>query len=126
MMIVMMMMMMMMMMIMMLITNIKKIIEDYKNKIKHNEIEKQINKIKYAIKIYKKNQKAFKNIPDIKNRINKNKKLAKMLKKFLDERKILILHGLMIQNYLIKLTMMLLIDIVKRKIQLNYYLFKTF
>ena len=73
----------------MLITNIKKIIEDYKNKIKHNEIEKQINKIKYAIKIYKKNQKAFKNIPDIKNRINKNKKLAKMLKKFLDERKII-------------------------------------
>ena len=33
----------------------KKIIEDYKNnKIKRKEIEKQINKIKYAIKIYKK------------------------------------------------------------------------
>ena len=49
----------------------KKIIEDYKNnKIKRKEIEKQINKIKYAIKIYEKNQKAFKNIPDIKNRIN--------------------------------------------------------
>ena len=68
----------------------KKIIEDYKNnKIKRKEIEKQINKIKYAIKIYKKNQKAFKNIPDIKNRINKNKKLVKMLKKFLDKRKII-------------------------------------
>ena len=34
----------------------KKSIEDYKNnKIKCKEIEKQINKIKYAIKIYKKN-----------------------------------------------------------------------
>ena len=67
----------------------KKIIEDYKNnKIKRKEIEKQINKIKYAIKIYKKNKKVFKNIPDITNRINKNKKLAKMLKKF-DKRKII-------------------------------------
>ena len=53
------------------------------------------------LKFIKKNKKAFKNIPDIKNRINKNKKL-------------------------IKLKMMLLIDIVKTKIQLNYYLFKTF
>ena len=59
----------------------KKIIEDYKtNKKKYKEIEKFI---------YKKNQKAFKNIPDIKNRINKNKKLVKMLKKFLDKRKII-------------------------------------
>ena len=66
----------------------KKIIEDYKNnKIKRKDIEKQIIKIKYAI--YKKNKKAFKNIPDIKNRINKNKKLAKMLKKFFDKRKII-------------------------------------
>ena len=66
----------------------KKIIEDYKNnKIKRKEIEKQINKIKYAIKIYKKNQKAFKNIPDIQNRKNKNKKLAKMLKTFLHKSK---------------------------------------
>ena len=87
-----MMMMMMMMMIMMIYVNneYKKIIEDYKNnKIKRKEIEKQINKFKYAIKIYKKNQKAFTNFPDIKNRINKNKKLAKMLKKFLDKRKII-------------------------------------
>ena len=68
----------------------KKNIEDYNNnKIKRKKIEKQINKIKYAIKIYRKNQKAFKNIPDIKNRINKNKKLAKMLKKFLGKRKII-------------------------------------
>ena len=42
------------------------------------------------------------------------------------KRKLLIYHGLMIQGYLIKLTIMLLIDIVKTKIQLNYYLFKTF
>ena len=68
----------------------KKNIENYKNnKIKRKEIENQINKIKNAIKVYKKNQKAFRNIPDIKNRINKNKKLAKMLIKFLDKRKII-------------------------------------
>ena len=68
----------------------KKIIEDYKNnKIKRKEIEKQINKIKYAIKIFKKNKKAFKNILDIKSRINKKKELAKRLKKFLDKRKII-------------------------------------
>ena len=41
------------------------------------------------LKFIKKNKKAFKNIPDIKNRINKNKKLAKMLKKILDKRKII-------------------------------------
>ena len=35
-------------------------------------------------------------------------------------------HGLTIQNYLIKLTMMSLKDIMKTEIQLNYYLFKTF
>ena len=71
--------------------------------------------------------------------MNKNEKFTKMLKKVLNEiisnkiykksctkKKILILHGLMIQNYLVKLTMMLLVDIVKTKIQLNYYLFKTF
>ena len=41
------------------------------------------------LKFIKKNQKAFKNIPDIKNRINKNKKLTTMLKKILDKRKII-------------------------------------
>ena len=35
--------------------------------------------------MYKKNKKRFENIPNIKNRVNKNKNLAKMLKKFLDE-----------------------------------------
>ena len=39
----------------------KKIIEDYKNnKVKRKEIEEQINKIKYAIKIYKKIKKHVK------------------------------------------------------------------
>ena len=77
--------------------------------------------------MYKKNKKALENIPNIKNSVNKNKKLVKMLKKFLDKKEnLLIVHGLMIQNYLIKLTMMLLIDIVNTKIQLNYYLFIAF
>ena len=68
--------------------------------------------------------------------MNKNEKFTKMLKRVLNDkrvtkipalkRKLLILHGLMIQNYLIKLTMMLLVDIVKTKIQLNCYLLKTF
>ena len=99
----------------------KKIIEDYKNnKIKRKEIEKQINKIKYAIKIYKKNKKAFKNIPDIKNRINKNTKLAKMLKKIIDKRKIIDITWIDDPELFNQIkTMMLLIDIVKTKIQLN-------
>ena len=68
----------------------KIIIEDYKNnKIKRKEIEKQINKIEHAIKIYKKNKKAFENISNIKNSVNKNRKLVKMLKQFLDKRKII-------------------------------------
>ena len=37
--------------------------------------------------MYKKNKKAFENVPNIKNSVNKNKKLVKMLKKFLDKRK---------------------------------------
>ena len=69
----------------------------------------------------------FENIPNIESKMNKNEKFAKMLKKVLNEiitnkiykksstkKKLLILHGLMIQNYLIKLTMMLLVDIVKK------------
>ena len=80
----------------------------------------------------------FENIPNIESKMNKNEKFAKMLKKVLNEiitnkiykkcstkKKLLILHGLMIQNYLIKLTMMLLVDIVKKN-QLNYYLLQTF
>ena len=68
----------------------KKIIEDYKNnKIKRKEIEKRINKIKYAIKMYKKNKKAFEIISNIKNSVNNNKKLVKILKKFFDKRKII-------------------------------------
>ena len=71
----------------------------------------------------------FENIPNIESKMSKNEKFAKMLKKVLNEiitnkiykkfstkRKLLIYHGLMIQDYLIKLTMMLLIDIVKTEI----------
>ena len=56
----------------------------------------------------------FENIPNIESKMNKNEKFAKMLKKVLYEiitnkiykksstkKKLLILHGLMIQNYLI-------------------------
>ena len=52
---------------------------------KYEEIKERINKINDAIKMYKKNKKRFENIPNIKNRVNKNKNLAKMLKKILDE-----------------------------------------
>ena len=41
-------------------------------------------------------------------------------------KKLLIYHGLIIQNYLIKLVMMLVVDTIKIKNRLNYYLFKTF
>ena len=69
--------------------------------------------------------------------MNKAEKFVKMLKKVLNEiitnkvykksnTKKKVIDITWIQNYLIKLTMMLLIDIVKTKIQLNYYLFKTF
>ena len=71
--------------------------------------------------------------------MNKNEKFVKMLKKVLNEiitnkiykksstkKKIIDNHGLMVQIYLIKLVMMLLINIVKTEILLNYYLFKTF
>ena len=71
----------------------------------------------------------FENIPNIESKMNKNEKFTKMLEKVLNEiitnkiykksstkKKLLILHGLMIQNYLIKLTMMLLVDTVETKI----------
>ena len=64
----------------------KKITEDYKNnKIEYEEIKEQLNKANVAIKIYKKNEKFFKNIPNIESKMNKNEKFAKMLKKVLNE-----------------------------------------
>ena len=64
----------------------KKITEDYKNnKIEYEEIKEQLNKANVAIKIYKKNEKIFKNIPNIESKMNKNEKFAKMLKKVLHE-----------------------------------------
>ena len=89
--------------------------------------------------VKKKKKKMFENISNIESEMNKNEKFAKLLRKVLNEiitnkiykksstkKNLLILHGLIIQNYLTKLTMMLLVDIVKTEIQMNYYLFKTF
>ena len=73
-----------------------------------------------------------------KNEVNKDKKDAKVLERIINEillhkivkkratKKLLIYHGLMIQNYLIKLVMMLLVDTIKIKNHLNHYLFKIF
>ena len=62
----------------------KKIIKKYKNnKIKYEEIKEKLNNTNDAIKIYKKNKEIFKKIPNIESKMNKNKKFAKMLKKFL-------------------------------------------
>ena len=64
----------------------KKITEDYKNdKIGYKEIKEKLDKTINAIKIYKKNKKMFKNIPNIESKINKNEKFVKMLEKVLDE-----------------------------------------
>ena len=81
----------------------------------------------------------FENIPNIESKMNKNEKFPKMLKKVLNEirtnkiykksstkKKIIDISWIDDPRYLIKLTMMLVIDIVKTKIQLNYYLSKTF
>ena len=70
----------------------------------------------------------FENIPNIESKMNKNEKFVKMLKKILNEsitnkiykksstkKKLLILHGLMIQIHLIKLTIMLLKDIIRQR-----------
>ena len=73
-----------------------------------------------------------------KNQVDKDKKDAKVLKRIINEislnkiiknillKKLLIYHGLIIQHYLIKLVMMLLVDTIKIKNHLNYYLFKIF
>ena len=64
----------------------KKITEDYKNnKIEYEEIKEQLNKTNDAIKIYKKNKKKFKNIPNIESKMNKNENYAKMFKKVLNK-----------------------------------------
>ena len=64
----------------------KKIVEDYRNnKIEYKEIKEKLNKTIDAIKIYKKNKKMFKNIPNIESKMNKNEKFVKMLKIVLNE-----------------------------------------
>ena len=74
-----------------------------------------------------------------KNQVDKDKKDAEVLKRIMNEiplnkiikkniilKKLLIYHGLIIQYYLIKLVMMLLVDTIKIKNHSNYYLFKIF
>ena len=117
------------------------IVDDYKNnKIKYKYIKNELDRINNTIKIYEKNKKYYKDIPIIKEQINKNKKFAKVLRRIIDEIiknkickntnigkiKLLIYHGLVIQNCLIKLTKMLQINTKRLKKCPNYYLFKTF
>ena len=62
------------------------IVESYENnKIKYKDIKNELNRIKKAIELYIKKKEYFKNIPRIKDRINKNTKFAKVLKKVIDE-----------------------------------------
>ena len=71
--------------------------------------------------------------------MNKNEKFAKMLKKVLNEiisnkiyknsstrKKIIDITWVDDPKLFNQITLILLVDIVKTKIQLNYYLFKTF
>ena len=71
-----------------------------------------------------------------KNQVDNDKKDTKVLKRIINEislkkiikniilKKLLIYHGLIIQHYLTKLVMMLLVDTIKIKNHSNYYLFK--
>ena len=70
-----------------------------------------------------------------KNQVDKDKKDAKILKRIINEislnkiikkhtnKKLLIYHGLIIQNYLIKLVMVLLVDTIKIKNRFQHYSF---
>ena len=113
------------------------IINDYINKkIKYMNIVNNLNKVNKGIKIYESNQESYKN-PNIKDQINNSKKFTKRLKKVLLElttikfalsmdQVLLIYHGCMIKNYIKKLAKMFLLDTIKIKILMNYYLFKPF
>ena len=62
----------------------KKIIDDYiDKKIKYEDIVDKLNKVHKGIKIYEKNQKLYKNSPNIKDQINNSKKFAKGLEKII-------------------------------------------
>ena len=81
----------------------------------------------------KKNKDSYKNSPNIIDQVNNNKKFAEGLKKIIDIiendklqilllGQILIYHGLMIQKIIKKLVKILLIDIIKINIRMNYFL----
>ena len=62
----------------------EKIINNYLNKkIKYMDIVDKLNKVNKGIKIYEKNQKLYKNSPNIKDQINNSKKFAKGLEKII-------------------------------------------
>ena len=88
---------------------------------------------------YIKNKKIFKNIPNIESKMNKNEKFAKMLKKVLNEiipnkiyknsstkKKIIDITWIDDPKLFNQINNDVTSNIVKTKIQLNYYLFKTF
>ena len=114
----------------------KKIVNKFKNdEIDYESIQKELNKIDKRINIYEKNKETLKKIPMYKNQVDKDKKDAKLLKRIINK----ILSNKIIKKHTIKkvidiswidntklLVMMLLVDTIKIKIRLNYYLFKTF
>ena len=62
----------------------KRIIDDYLNrKIKYEDIMDKLNRVNKGIQIYEKNQKLYKNSPNIKDQINNSKKFAKGLEKII-------------------------------------------
>ena len=62
----------------------EKIINDYiDKKVKYKYIVDKLNKVNKGIKIYEKNQKLYKNSPNIKDQINNSKKFAKGLEKII-------------------------------------------
>ena len=64
--------------------NYEKNINDFINKkIKYEDIVDKLNKVNKGIKIFEKNQKLYKNSPNIKDQINNSKKIAKGLGKII-------------------------------------------
>ena len=120
----------------------KKIIDDYiDKKIKYEDIVDKLNEVNKGIKIYEKNQKLYKNSPNIKDQINKSKKFPKGLEKIIvgiDNNKFRIGGEFITELGSIELSWMhdpglyeeisldVLQDTIKTKILMNYYLFKPF
>ena len=120
----------------------KKIIDDYiDKKIKYEDIVDKLNKVNKGIKIYEKNQKLYKNSPNIKDQINESKKFPKGLEKIIvgiDNNKFRIGREFITELGSVDLSWMhdprlyeeisqdVLQDTIKIKILMNYYLFKPF